>query len=367
MLHWQNNKHPVWQAGIRSVRLVAISALLATCNQDKLGTPFSAHQTAAQQATESFTPEKKIHDKLDILLVIDESGSMNETHRTLSSRLDDLLTAVKESDWQIAITTTNPMSCVLTVIDKHTPKYKQIFTETINQKTLQDSYQDYSLYLQSNHEQAFYGAIRGLRGDCIVARSLDDKNIEGVISEAALNESIGGYNSSCQKKKTWIRDESMLAILLITDEDHQCLNSYGCHITDFYFYLKSIRTPHSTGRVYGLLDTERQGQHEPKGADRFLAWKDNNGESLFDFYDSVFNQDYSSMLTKISQNLAAALKNNFNLQHRHDGGKTSVTITTADGETQTLKEGQYNVEGNALSINITLPANTKEIKVTYTH
>ena len=363
MLLWQNNRHPMWCA----MQLLAISVLLVTCNRDEMGTSFSSQQTAAQQSTESFTPEKKTHDKLDILLVIDESGSMDKTHLTLSSRLDDLLAAVKDTDWQIAITTTNPLSCVLTVIDKHTPNYKQIFTDTINQETLQDSYQDYSLYLNSDQEQAIYGAIRGLRGDCIAARSLDDKN-EYRISTVAVKDSNRGYSSSCQKKKTWVRDGSMLAILLITDADHQCNHHHGCHITDFYFYLKSIRTPHSTGRVYGLLhtDTTKTGDDTP-GARKFLAWKDANGESLFDYHDSVHNPDYSEMLTKISQNLAAALKNNFTLKHRHDGDEASVTITTADGTTTTLAEGQYRVEGNAVSINITLPANTKKIEVTYTH
>lgn len=364
MLPWQNNRH------IILIKFLSMLALLATCNKHKVGATFSSDQVASEQSTESFTPEKKIHDKLDILLVIDESGSMDTTHLTLASRLDDLLAAVKDSDWQIAVTTSNPMSCVLTVIDKNTPNYKQIFTETINQKSLKDSYKDYSLYENSRRyvatEQAIYGAIRGLRGDCIAARSLDDKSTDG-FSQVAINESRGGYSSSCQKKKTWIRDDSMLAILLITDEDHQCPHQYGCHITDFYFYLKSIRTPHATGRVYGLIDTERQGQHEPKGADMFLAWKDGSGESLFDFYDSVFNKDYSSMLTKISQNLAAALKNNFTLKHAHDGGSAVVVVTTEGGEKQTLEEGQYSIEGNALSINITLPADTKEIKVTYSY
>ena len=380
MLHWQNNKHYVWQASMCGLRLVVITVLLITCNKDELGTSFSAHQAAAQESTESFTPENKTYDKLDILLVIDESGSMIDEHKSLSTRLDDLLSAISDSDWQVAITTTNPNSCLLTVIDKNTPDYKQAFTEALNIDNLVSSLQDFFIPFDARGgEQALYSAMRGLRGDCITARSYNKEELKKSASNFGahnwpeitklVSESSNGYYSICNKKKTWVRANSMLAVLIVTDADHQCSkHNQGCHITDFYFYLKSIRTPHSTGRVYGLLHTDmtKSGDDNP-GSHKFLAWKDANGESLFDYYDSVHNTDYTEMLTKISQNLAAALKNNFTLQHKHDGGEASVTITTADGETQTLKEGQYNVEGNALSINITLPANTKEIKVTYSH
>ena len=349
---------------MQGIKLLAILAMLVTCNKNKVGASFSSNQIEPEKSTESFVPEKQTHDKLDILLVIDESGSMNTVHTTLASRLEDLLVAVSDNDWQIAITTTNPLSCVLTVIDKNTPNYKQIFTETINQKSLKDSYKDYSLYDYATTEQAIYGAIRGLRGDCITARSLDSKDANG-LSQVAVNESRGGYSSSCQKKATWVRDGSMLAVVLITDEDHidkgkpQCRHHHGCHITDFYFYLKSIRTPHATGRVYGLLNDKENKI--------FLSWQDDSGESLFDYHDSINSPDYTKILTKISQNIAAALKHNFTLQHEHDGDSAKVVITTEDGETKTLDAGQYSVAGNSLSLSITLPANTTKIEVTYTH
>lgn len=359
MLPWQNNRH------IILIKFLSMLALLATCNKHKVGAAFSSDQVASEQSTESFTPEKQTHDKLDILLVIDESGSMNEEHQSLSTRLNDLLSAVSDINWQIAITTTNPMSCVLTIIDKNTPDYERIFTETINLQNLQASYKDFVLSNYYSSEQAIWGAMRGLRGDCIAARSYkteklpnsDLKHIPNL--QEIIRESSGGFNSICQKKQKWVREGSMLAVLLITDEDHQCIHHHGCHITDFYFYLKSIRTPHATGRVYGLLN-----EHENQV---FTSWKDESGESLFDYHESIHSPDYTKILTEISQNISAALKNNFTLKHTHDGGSAVVVVTTEDGEKQTLEEGQYSIEGNALSINITLPADTKEIKVTYSY
>jgi len=363
MLRWHNSRH---RAGAASagVKLCAILCLLASCNTNKMKTSFSADQASSEQATESFTPETEEHDKLDILLVIDDSGSMNLQHQTLSTRLNDLLSAVSDTDWQIAIITTNPLSCLLTVIDKHTPNYTGIFTESINLKNLRASHKDLRLYdMYGGHyvEQAVYGAIRGLRGDCIEARSYSDElsDVNHTEYRRLATENRHGFNSICHPKKTWVRDGSMLAVLLITDEDHQCNHHHGCHITDFYFYLKSIRTPHATGRVYGLL-------HEQANK-TFLNWKDADGESLFDYHDSVRNPDYTKMLTQISQNISTALKNNFTLKHEHDGGSTTVVITTEDGATQTLTAGQYSVEGDTLSIISTMPANTTKIEITYTY
>ena len=353
MLRWHNSRPGAAQAArVQAARLLTILCLLASCNTHKVRTSFSADQASSEQATESFAPEKKERDKLDILLVIDDSGSMYQQHQTLSARLKDLLSAVSDTDWQIAITTTNPLSCLLTVIDKHTPNYKGIFTESINLNNLHASHKDLRLYDRQYAEQAVYGAIRGLRGDCIEARSYSN-------DAQNATESLHGFNSICRPKKTWVRDGSMLAVLLITDEDHQCNHHHGCHITDFYFYLKSIRTPHATGRVYGLLNENLNKT--------FLNWKDADGESLFDYHDSVHSSNYTKILTEISQNISAALKNNFTLEHKHNGGSTTVVITTEDGATQTLTAGQYSVEGDTLSITSTMPANTTNIEITYTY
>ena len=388
-----NHRPAAWSVSL----LILLSSLLATCNEEEMGS-FSASQAKVEKnsddliggkglvgdgddtdankskiggtpTSEDFTLEQKTHDKLDILLVVDESGSMSDDHQSLSTRLDDLLTAVKDSDWQIGIISTNPMSCLLTVIDKNTPNYETIFTASINQQKLTESYKDHVLRDYAGAEQAIYGALRGLRGDCIVSRAAaamaNQSNAAAGTppsppSTPAINyDSKGGYASLCQKKEKWLRDGSMLAVLLITDEDHQCPHHHGCQITDFYFYLRSIRTPHATGRVYGLLN--EQENH------RFISWKDGNGKSLFDYHDSITNTDYTEILTKISQNIATALQNTFTLKHQYNGGNTEVIVTDADGNTQTLTKDQYSVAGNTLTINTTLPANTTKIKLTYTY
>ncbi|MCX6124784.1 MAG: hypothetical protein NTV34_08550, partial [Proteobacteria bacterium] len=63
---------------------------------------------------------------LDLLVVVDNSGSMAEEQNNLSQKLKPLMSAVKDSDWQIAVTTTDPDDrCVTSLIKKN-----DLFAET---------------------------------------------------------------------------------------------------------------------------------------------------------------------------------------------------------------------------------------------
>ena len=118
-----------------------------------------------------------------------------------------------------------------------------------------------------------------------------------------------------------LREDSTLAILIVSDEDHNCNKYYMCSLTDLYFYLNSIRTLHATARVYGLLDIDTQDESMGRGsfgamivlpgARKFLNWQDNNGESLFDHYASINDKDYTETLQKISRSIHAAMQNTF--------------------------------------------------------
>ena len=50
---------------------------------------------------------------LDILLIVDSSESMNNVRNGLSARLGVLLDQIEDSDWRLAITTTNAHYCLL--------------------------------------------------------------------------------------------------------------------------------------------------------------------------------------------------------------------------------------------------------------
>ena len=57
---------------------------------------------------------------------------MATVHRGLSDKLDVLLGEVKDNDWQIALTTTDPRDCPHTIISAATPNYERVFRHAVN-------------------------------------------------------------------------------------------------------------------------------------------------------------------------------------------------------------------------------------------
>lgn len=359
--------------------------LWLACNKYPGGTSgFSAdaEYIRSEVHTEVFAPSLSSGRKLDILLVVDNSGSMLDEQENLAGKLDRLLEEVEDSDWQIAITTTDARDCVAKII---TPTNKDEFAATVRGLGTDGS----------GDEMAVWKIIQALQGNCIRDDSGGSENTmlwekalqlqeEGVLF--AENDDIRAMKlppgkdardvSSCGRRRGWLRENSTLAILLVSDEDHNCNEHYMCGLTDLYFYLNSIRTLHATARLYGLLDIDTRDNASGKlgshtlatlpGANKFLQWKDGDGESLFDHYASINADDYSETLQKISQSISSAMQSTFILKHAHDGRRLAITITS-EHDNRVLEENEYVLENKTLRITTTLPANTSRIEVLYSH
>ncbi len=366
------------------MRYIVLMLLLA-CNKYPGGTSgFSADAEfiRSEAHTEVFTPSVDIERKLDILLVVDNSGSMLDEQENLAGKLDRLLEEVKDSDWQIAITTTDARDCVAKII---TPANKDEFAATVRGLGTDGS----------GDEMAVWKVIQALQGNCVHDDSGGSENT--ILWEKALQLQEEGVLfaesddirtmqlphgkdardvSSCGRRRGWLRDNSTLAILLVSDEDHNCNEHYMCGLTDLYFYLNSIRTLHATARLYGLLDIDTRDNANGKmsnpniatlpGANKFLQWKDGDGEPLFEHYASINADDYTETLQRISRSIYTAMQSSFILKHVHDGRKFEIKITYGD-DSRVLEENEYVLENKTLRIITTLPANTSRIEVLYTH
>ena len=60
-----------------------------------------------------------------------------------------------------------------------------------------------------------------------------------------------------------VREDSAIGILIVTDEDHQCISSnntmgQACEIQDLYDFLSLIRIPNITAKVYGFLNASKK-------------------------------------------------------------------------------------------------------------
>ena len=293
--------------------------------------------TSPRHADEVLVPGVAARSPLDILLVIDNSNSMATVHRGLSDKLDVLLGEVKDNDWQIALTTTDPRDCPHTIISTATPNYEHVFRSAVNALGTSGTI----------IEQASRAAILGLQKDC--------------------------------RGETWLRANSAIAVLIVTDEDNfergpcgmvdasgltvsQPIDDRACHVAALHTYLQEIRIPGVTAKVYGLINTSDDGKHSKN----FLTWKDSHGKQIFDHYDSVHAKDYTATLRKISQHIHDVLQNRFILQQKPPPNSVANVFITSDDGKLLLPSSDYDISDNILTIKTNvLPPTTNSIKVVW--
>ncbi|MDE3270039.1 MAG: hypothetical protein OYH77_07125 [Pseudomonadota bacterium] len=306
---------------------------LAACGGGKNTIAGAGFNYNGDWQTQDFDVDSENRDKLDILLVVDNSSSMSEARAALAGKLDALLDSINDRDWQIAIATTDIRHCLLAIITPQDDRAK--FADTINAVS----------HKTGDKEEAIKVAIRALRG-------------------MPLEEDGCGNDS---EPVTWRRKgkESALAIIIVTDEDHQCDKvdpNDQCELQELYDILKLMDyVPRVTAKLYGFLNPAKQS--------KFLSWKDKAGEPLFASVKAVKSseQQYESVLKDISIGLDGIYQSRFTLKHTHDGKKAEVSIVLDDDTVQTLTEEQYGFTGKDLVIISSLPNNTKQIRVSYSY
>lgn len=269
--------------------------------QDFYRFPNFRHSTSDQYTETRTTPP------LDILLVVDDSSSMGEEQRNLAARLDPLLSFVQGSDWQIHVVTTTT-SCP---------------TATTPEMTIRRGDTDINT--------KFAAAVnRGTGGD---------------INEMGIKMARESLETPC-RGVTWLRSDSALAILIISDEDN-CSDGRGCGSslwsTDAYLYdyLSAIRQPGTTARVYGLIWAPTMGacttsfQRAPIYANIIRRTGGIAG--------SICDTDYTATLRAVSADAATLLPPTVTLSQIPVNDQVVVTV---DGVT--LAPSEYSVQGRNL-------------------
>ena len=258
---------------------------------------------------------------LDLLVVIDNSGSMAEEQENLSDRMAPLLSAVQSSDWRIAVTTTDPAdTCVTTMIRKS----------------------------DSNAARRFKNAVKAdIRGDGL---------------ERPILRAVEGLKSECARGPgPWVRAGSAVAVLIVTDEDNchiDVANGYGCSDgEDLTKYLSTIRKVGTDARVYGIIRHPSQSASQCptalKSADVVANVISNTGGT----WGSICDSDYSATLSKISSDVAKILKTDFVLKSTPDAGSLVITV---NGQPWT----QYTLNGLVVHFTQAPPAGAP-VRVSY--
>jgi hypothetical protein len=255
---------------------------------------------------------------LDLLIVIDDSGSMAEEQMNLSTKLAPLLEYIKDSDWRIGVVTTDPArGCSRAVIQKGDSGVGASFSNAIN-----------AGLAGSGNEQGIRQAVAGL--SCATA--------------------------------PFVRANSTVAVLIVSDEDN-CSDGKGCaapynspaYLTNFLTN-DMKRKLGTDARVYGLYwDPTKTCPGAAIKANQYAkAVSDSSGTA-----GSICDADYSNTLLKISENVAAILKADFKLKSTPDNNSLTLAINGV------AKTTGFEIIGDVLRFT-ELPPEAATIDVRYT-
>jgi hypothetical protein len=250
--------------------------------------------------------------KLDILIVMDDSTSMDSEATNLASKLDPLLDSIDTTDWQIGvITMSDPCLRNNRIIKKGDVDASTAFSEAI-------------LVPLSNSvvEYGFPMAIRALNEECT----------------------------------QWLRSDSQIAVLIVSDEDNcgsdlgeNCNGDPGETPEMMQAYLESIR-PVGQARIYGIVEGAGNpcGSSAAHGEDYITAITNTGGT-----YGSICDSDYTTTLQNISNNVNKIVVRKFQINNSPDAGSLSVKI---DGVEITLNPNNgadnqyYEINGTEITL-----------------
>lgn len=263
---------------------------------------------------------------LDILVVVDNSTSMEEEQENLSQKLEALTSAVDDTNWQIGvINMSNPCLRLNRVIKRTDADRVEAFRQAA------------SVGMNNNVvEKGYPMAIRALKGEC-----------------------NGRY-------APWIREGSTVAVLVVSDEDNcgsnngsnSCLLDYGKNATEMTQFLSQIRA-RDKAKLYGIhwIPNDRSCR-SALGE----AWKYQEGISMTGGYaGSICDADYTETLQRISRDVRKSVVKEFTLSDNPDMRVVEVAV---DG--QTLAAG-YTITGNKVVLDQASSDGKTMLVVTYSY
>jgi len=302
---------------------------------DNTSPPLSPEPTGTaktEDVTETFLQAGQT-GPADILIVIDNSDSMTEEQKNLSSKLGDLLAELKDSNWQIGVITTSVLvkndldSCKLTLIQPSDSQYEEKFRKAVT------------------------------------------PGVTGAALEEGIRQAVNGLRCP---ETPWIRPNATVAVLIVSDEDN-CSNGLGCRLqpsnTEQYLidYVERDmgRVVGSNAGFYGIFSP-------PATPCRTATNKANQYQKLVNYnangkvnYGNICDVSYKDTLQRISKNISILLTNQFSLKQKPDAGSVSVKGKKSDGSALTSTD--FKVIGSTLSfVDGHEPSLQTEFEVTYT-
>ncbi|SMF62105.1 vWA domain-containing protein [Pseudobacteriovorax antillogorgiicola] len=295
-------------------------------------TAFQGHD--GDDATETFAVSEA--GLLDLLIVIDDSDSMDGYQQRLANSLPNILSHVGNTNWRIAVATTSD-SCL-----RQTISGVQILTRNYynsDPTAAQEAFRELiDVGVRSSYERGILMAADALEGKC-------------------------GASTI-----PWLRPQAQVSVLLVTDEENcGSASNEGCpgeaHETASYLTDKFDPDP----VVHGLLllqdppvasdsSCQQSGYYEnPPNPSNYVDLITTTGG----IYTDICQSDYGVVLEQISQNVGDKINVQFELAYT-PVGTMGISI---DGN----PVSSYFTDSNVLTITEPVADGSSQISITYKH
>ncbi|RYZ71104.1 MAG: VWA domain-containing protein [Proteobacteria bacterium] len=284
------------------------------------------------QFDESFTQEG-LAGSADIAIVVDDSGSMDLEQENLSTKLSDLLVSLKDANWQIGVVTTSPK----------VENGKDVCQLKLIKST------------DSDGEAKFLEAVK--------------PGIKGLSEEQGIRQAVNALQCP---ETPWVRPDSTVAVLIVSDEDNCSNNGLDCGdkpwATEQYlidYVEKDLkRVVGKNAGFYGIIAPEKKdcptANNESIQYRKLINYKSGGNVN----YGNICDASYKGTLERISKNIAKLLSSQFVLKKVPDLGSASLMGVKANGDP--LSVDDYSISGNTLTFKIGgEPALGSQITISY--
>lgn len=251
-------------------------------NESQASVPWEVVSTARRLA-QSF--EVKNQNKVDILMIIDNSGSMRYEQQNMAARTSNLLSVIHGLDWQLAVTTTDPDNKPLgdgrLVPIKNMPAGSYVLTSAMDESTAQAN-------LASTLQRSETGS--GVE--------------QGILATyRALERSVAGDIPN----KTLIRPEAQFAAVIISDEDESA-NGPKNDPHNLIQYIGDTFGGQKNFSFHSIItkpgDTACKNTYGYSYGERYKTLSDLTGGVI----GSVCEQDYATQIAGIANGIRNLLK-----------------------------------------------------------
>ncbi len=222
--------------------------------------------------TDTYRQQDVIPPKIDILIVIDNSGSMEEEQISMAEKFEDLISDLNEVDWQINIITTDNVCKRLPELPlkPDTPELMALFQKAIRAGTLGSGY------------------------------------------ERPLRNTMDHLKGVCTSNPPWLREKSDLAIVIVSDEDEDSSSRFYLKHDIFLNEIEALGyVLGKDAKVHGIIGHPSVPCPNVEAPGITLAAAIQGGGGL---WGSICAPDYSQTLSAISRDMRKNLTVDFPLR-----------------------------------------------------